>query len=93
VASLAHARAVKSWAPLSLLVWPWVMVAGSLSPVRFVASADCLACEAMGYRACDTCGGVVFRPVPGAADICGGCVVLLVRDATVPRKTGAPKVG
>jgi hypothetical protein len=40
-----------------------------------MAAADCSICEALGYRACDTCGGPVFDNFRNALglDLCPYC--------------------
>ena len=40
-----------------------------------MAKADCETCEALGYRACDGCGGPVMDGYrsPLGVDLCGYC--------------------
>lgn len=41
-----------------------------------MAQADCSICEMLGYRACDVCGNVVFKPTdhPLGIDLCAYCL-------------------
>lgn len=43
-----------------------------------MAKADCSICEAMGFRACDVCGNVVFpenlADSPEGRELCGYCL-------------------
>lgn len=41
-----------------------------------MADPDCDLCAMAGYRSCDSCGGVVFKPLStafGLIDVCGYC--------------------
>lgn len=47
-----------------------------------MAEPDCPYCEVLGFRSCDRCGGVVMDTIEQGPDICGYCVVDLVKDVT-----------
>ena len=38
-----------------------------------LADADCEICEALGFRTCDLCGGLVYRPHLLLGDVCAYC--------------------
>lgn len=51
-----------------------------------MAEADCPTCEALGYRACDDCGGPAWEPANLFRDVFGGEWCAYCVDKHIVRK-------
>lgn len=45
-----------------------------------MSAADCGLCEALGYRTCDSCEGIAWKPGPLGIDYCAACCPELYGD-------------